>query len=143
MVKAMYTCPSFRVEVEGISSAWYQQSSGIRQGCPLSPYLFLLVMNRVFEQVAVLKGVICKRLFGEEFANIPMPNVPFSEILFADDTLIFANQGNSMKAFLWAIEWVSSAYGLKLIRSRCATISLKEVQDFSFWTGNRAKGGQS
>jgi hypothetical protein len=71
-------------------------------------------MNRVFEQVACLRETFRKNFFGEEFQRTAMPNVPFSEILFADDTLIFAAPGSSTEAFLWAIEAVSDAYGLRL-----------------------------
>ena len=61
-----------------------------------------------------------------------MPNVDFAEILFADDTLIFAAQGPSMEAMLWAIEAVSAVYGLGLNRNKCAKISLKTVADIVF-----------
>ena len=66
-----------------------------------------------------------------------MENVSISELLFADDTLIFAAPGHSLDAFLWAIEAVSGVYGLKLNRSKCARISLKEVPDNYFTNGEK------
>ena len=58
-----------------------------------------------------------------------MPGLTFSELLFADDTLIFATPGHSLEAFLWAVESVSSAYGLKLNQTKCARMSLKPLQE--------------
>jgi hypothetical protein len=111
------------VEVEGEKSGWHRQKCGIRQG-PLSPFLFILIMNRIFEQVGVLKEAYCQKFFGESFEPVRMQGLSFNEILFADDTLIFGEPGRSLDAFLWAIESVSCAYGLKLNRSKCAHLSL-------------------
>ena len=39
----MYKKPNFFIEVDGIQSKWKSQNTGIRQGCPLSPLLYLVV----------------------------------------------------------------------------------------------------
>ena len=64
-----------------------------------------------------------------------MDNLDFSELLFADDTLIFAAPGHSLDAFLWAVEAVSGVYGLALNRTKCARISLKGVARNCFFNG--------
>ena len=64
-----------------------------------------------------------------------MPNVEFSEILFDDDTLIFAAPGSSTEAFLWAIESVSSAYGLKLTKGKFASLAIRDVANIMFSDG--------
>ena len=51
LAKAAYNDPSFLVEEMGETSKKYKQETGIRQRCPLSPYLFLLVMAAIFEDV--------------------------------------------------------------------------------------------
>ena len=55
LIAAFYREPKFKVEIEGIESSWMTQTSGKRQGCPLSPYLSILTMNRIFQQVEGLK----------------------------------------------------------------------------------------
>ena len=54
MVKAiasLYCSPHFAVKINQTRSSWRLQKRGIRQGCPLSPYLFLVVMTVLFRDV--------------------------------------------------------------------------------------------
>ena len=39
------------IEIDGTPSTWKQQTSGIRQGCPLSQHLFLILMTVMFHDV--------------------------------------------------------------------------------------------
>ena len=51
IVRALYRKPVFVVEELGETSNRYEQQTGIRQGCPHSPYIFLLIMAALFEDV--------------------------------------------------------------------------------------------
>ena len=111
------------------------QSSGIWQGFYLSPYLLILTMNSFFEQVYSLKPIFCRRMFGVEYEPIIMNNLELSELLFADDTLVFAESGCSPDAFLRAIEAISGVYGLALNRNKSARVFLNTVPNNKFSTG--------
>ena len=51
ITKSLYMETLFCVELHGNTSEWMPQTTGIRQGCPLSPYLFLIVMTALFHDV--------------------------------------------------------------------------------------------
>ena len=51
LIKDFYTNPEFKVCSGNNESEWNFQYSGIRQGCPLSPYLFVLVMGALFADI--------------------------------------------------------------------------------------------
>ena len=47
LIKNIYTSPQFTVAAAGCNSSTEEAQSGIRQGCPLSPYLFLVVHGMI------------------------------------------------------------------------------------------------
>ena len=137
MIQKMYANPTFYVEVEGLKSSWKRQRRGIRQGCPLSPYLFILVMNRIIQEVNDLKEEVTKARTGEEFQAIDMEGLTITELLFADDTMIMAKSSSSMESHVWIIEIISAMYGLKLNKGKCIEVTNKEGESRVHFEGGQ------
>ena len=51
LISSIYTSQLFTVKAAGQTSAVLEAKSGIRQGCPLSPYLFLILHSMVLHDV--------------------------------------------------------------------------------------------
>lgn len=88
----IYNCistPSFSISHNGFNSGYFNSKQGIRQGDPISSYIFILVMevlnvllNKNFEQKKILFHSKCKS-----------PQI--TSLLFADDILLFTKPDQS------------------------------------------------
>ena len=90
--KWIWTCVStvsLSVLVNGAPSRQFHTSRGLRQGCPLSPFLFNLVAEAL---TSLLHRAVCRDLFCG--IKVGKGGTIVSHLQYADDTIIFceANQ---------------------------------------------------
>lgn len=107
----------------GFLTNWFKPSKGVRQGCPLSPYLFIPlaeILAHKIRQDPELKGI---KLFGNE--------VKLS--LFADDTNIFSADLGSVQRALKIVD----AFG------KIAGLCLNVKKTKAIWLGKWAKSTSS
>ena len=83
-------------------------SSGIRQGCPLSPYLFILILSLVLEDTEA-------RLMRQGTpTNTWSVGKPVFDLEYADDTLLFGISTPQIEAMLHALQTEAQNFGLAL-----------------------------
>ncbi|CAE7610120.1 Pol, partial [Symbiodinium sp. CCMP2456] len=112
LIKNIYTSPQFTVAAAGHSSSKEEAQSGIRQGCSLSPYLFLVVHGMIMHDVdAELTAN------GEFLPWLYSQNQPFYDLAYADDTALLAGYtpGRGADAMSW--QAISREAGIDLIIS--------------------------
>ena len=134
-IGALYRDPRFKVEKGEEVSELKKQEFGIRQGCPLSPYLFILVMTVMFFDIHVN---IDETLEGKKLRNFEE-----SEILYADDTLLVLQEPEAMNELIKQIEIESSYYGLRLNKSKCNFLDLNGNNELKFQDGTNLEKAQS
>uniref|UniRef100_A0A8K9V8C7 Reverse transcriptase domain-containing protein n=1 Tax=Oncorhynchus mykiss TaxID=8022 RepID=A0A8K9V8C7_ONCMY len=124
-VKVLYDDPQAAVLTNGLRSNSFSIHRGTRQGCPLSPLLFALVMEPLAEAIRVTPA-IQGLLIGDVHHKIS---------LYADDVLIFiSSPETSITALINIIELFSefSGYKINLTKSEAMPLgSLHSVPNTS------------
>ena len=101
LIKQLYSFPQDSPIINGRTPHAYLQTRGLRQGCPLSPLLFILYLNSLFHHF---------------FATVPPPrtNARTSHHAYIDDILIKSEDvvyiQNSLNYFdgparAWGLPW--------------------------------------
>ena len=86
LVYACISSPRFSVIINGQPFANFHSNRGLRQGCPLSPYLFVLAINEL--SLSLHDAMIQNQLSGISLGpNCP----PIHSMLVADDLLVCGN----------------------------------------------------
>jgi hypothetical protein len=105
IIKAMYSKPVANIKLNGEKLKAMTLKSGTRQGCPLSPYLFNIVLEvlaRAIRQQKEIKGI-----------QIGMEEVKIS--LFADDMVVYITDLNNFtRELLNLINSFSAEAGYKI-----------------------------
>ena len=133
-IKAIYNNPTFQVTHKDKSSTWLPQRTGIRQGCPLSPYLFILTMHALFHDV--------QKRYNDPRHSKSFQGINFHELLYADDTLIVAKSFASATKYLHLIEEESDYLELNLNRSKCCYIAYNCQGQIRFQNGEAMKSSE-
>ena len=108
IIQDFYTSPEFSIMGMNGQVATGAVSSGIRQGCPLSPYLFILILSLILEDTEL-------RLIQQGTpTNTWSIGKPVFDVEYADDTLIFGISTPQLESMLQALEQEASKYGMSL-----------------------------
>lgn len=84
LIMSYISSTSTCIKVNGSMTDFFYPSRGLRQGDPLSPYVFILCM----EYLSYLINEACDQNHWIPF-SLPRKNFKLSHLLFADDLLLF------------------------------------------------------
>ena len=103
MVQGIYAEREFVVKDAGVTSDPHPQKAGICQGCPLSPFLFVILMTVLIHDAV--------REMADGGAT-HCPDQVVGEILYADDTLLVDLHGGRAEEYMNCIGRLGEEYGL-------------------------------
>ena len=127
---ALYSHPQFRVRDAGQTSTTHPQTRGLRQGCPLSPYLFNLVLSHLFCDVEIAYNQHFGPLAG--VLNTPFP---LWDLEYDDDTTLLSSSARQLTRLLHLLQLLQhhgSIRGLHLNFSKRAHLKLHSSEKTTF-----------
>jgi exonuclease III len=107
-VHTIYNDSEACVTNNGYSSAFFKLERGVRQGCPLSAYLFIMVVELLANQIRK----------SENIRGIKIGNTEIKLVQMADDTTTFVEDVNSLENIFKLLETFRLYAGLKLNKSK-------------------------
>ena len=129
-IKWCISASSFSVIINGSPTGFFKSSRGLRQGDPLSPYLFVLGME-VFS-ILIDKATRGGYLVGYNFRNNFGDVTNISHLLFADDTLVFCKDYEDEMLYLSQILlYFEALSGLRINLDNSAIILVVTVENLN------------
>ena len=118
----------FSVLINGSPSGFFQSSRGLRQGDPLSPYLFVIAME-VFSSM-LRRAISGGFLSGWRVRGRSGEGFQISHLLFADDALVFCEESLYQMTYInWLFMWFEACSGLKINLEKSELILMGKVHD--------------
>lgn len=107
---------------------YFNSSNGLQQGCPLSPFLFTIVMD-------ILPCLVERVVKVWNFIPLYSRSCAISHLLFVDDVLIFGRaQFPTLRALSHNLSILGEACGFVMNNSKssiCFSISTKDISQLS------------
>uniref|UniRef100_A0A2N9J2H5 Reverse transcriptase domain-containing protein n=1 Tax=Fagus sylvatica TaxID=28930 RepID=A0A2N9J2H5_FAGSY len=120
----------FSVLVNGSPEGFFRSSRGLRHGDPLSPLLFLLVMEMLSR---MLKTVESKGLIhGFSVGGNTSDGLCISHLLYADDTILFCDAKMDQLLYIrMVLTCFEAITGLRVNMAKSEMVSVGEVRNIS------------
>ncbi|KAK3557275.1 hypothetical protein QTP70_026276 [Hemibagrus guttatus] len=110
-VRSLYNQSRSLVRIASCKSDLFPVQVGLRQGCPLSPVLFIVFMDRISRRSQGLEGV----QFGDH---------RISSLIFADDVVLLASSGLDLQHALGHFAAECEAAGMRVSTSKSEAMVL-------------------
>ena len=127
-IKWCISTASFSVPINGSPAGFFPSSKGLRQGDPLSPYLFVIGMEAL--SCLINRAVEGNYLSGSKITGGRGGDLVISHLLYDDDTLIFCEANKyQLKYLSWILMWFEALSGLKINLNKNEIIPIGPVDN--------------
>ena len=127
VLKANYNDVRCCVCINGTNTDWFQVTSGLKQGCLLSPLLFNMYVNDLLHD---LKSIA---------EGINMNDEKINCLLYADDLVLLAESEEGLQRFLDVVNTYCNTWGMEVNSNKSKVVHFPgthiPVSDFIFRCG--------
>ncbi|KAF1314632.1 reverse transcriptase, partial [Globisporangium splendens] len=120
LVKVLHSQTTYKFIVNGFLSRKYNVTSGIRQGCPLAPLLFILALEVLYRKIEA----------SDEIRGVELQAAGCATELrlggYADDTTIYLSDPKDISAVFAILDKYGAASGLRVNRHKSAVLPLNK-----------------
>jgi len=135
MVDGIYVDRKFFVRTAGVDSNVKTQAFGISQGCPLSPFLFVIMMTVLMHDA--------NRMVSEKFGHAAAPYLVSRTLLYADDTLIKESDARVVQYFMDSIAEIGAQYGMQYNWTKLEALRVRHDGHIDLPDGTHVKEKES
>ncbi|KAF1330991.1 reverse transcriptase, partial [Globisporangium splendens] len=120
LVKVLHSQTTYKFIVNGFLSRKYNVTSGIRQGCPLVPLLFILALEVLYRKIEA----------SDEIHGVELQAAGCATEVrlggYADDTTIYLSDPKDINAVFAILDKYGAASGLRVNRHKSAVLPLNK-----------------
>ena len=132
VIESMYKAPRFSAKEKRKRSTERRQRTGIWQGCPLSPYLFIAVMTVMMTDI---EKIMIEGEGSTMTASQLMGAQGHDKFFYADDTLILASSAEAAELMLRKMQIESAKYNMRLNQKTCVLVRMNSRHDVYYADG--------
>ena len=118
-VKLFYADAQSCVIINGYLSDFFPIKCGVRQGCPISPYLFFLCIELLSYEIS----------HNNNIKDVNLDGCEIKETLFADDAIFFTDGSKkSFESLIDVLDNFKYISGLKLNHLKCTALKVGSLK---------------
>ena len=115
-IKSIYLNPKSEVQISGKTSVEFSINTGVRQGCILSPLLFIIFMDSISKR--------CQGMVPINVGRWKLKPIRLAMLSFADDLVIFGKDQRTLQTNLNILNSELTKTGMKINPSKTKTMIL-------------------
>jgi hypothetical protein len=167
VIKSLYDEATSAVLLNGNAGDFFPRTVGVRQGCPLSPVLFNIFLEKIMQKALTPMHSSVNDCFADEagetdtsLSSVSIGGRPLCNLRFADDIDLLGSSEEELQQLTRRLEETAAEYGMEISSEKSKILvnstkprpstniqmngqTLEEVDQFKYLGSTQTKDGTS